>query len=316
MMTKIRYKKPLLRILLSAFALTYSNVQANDNFEILKDSKKLVFFGDSITYGGEYVVLFERWLTVNHPEISLEILNQGIPSETVSGLSEPGHLRHGFPRPNLHERLDRALMALDPDLIIACYGINCGIYKPFDADRFDSYKDGLQRLKAKAEAQGAEIIFMTSPVYDKPNPKFDYDDVMKAYSEWLISKRQNGWRVIDLHSVMKKNLEERKAKDPKFKYSRDGIHPGTEGHELMAQQIISYFEDKPPINDPQPNSYGRLLLFLRERMRVQRDAWLTKIGHKRPMKKGMPLADADKIAAEKTVQIQQNLEIIRKAAKQ
>ena len=316
MMTKIRYKKPLLRILLSAFALTYSNVQANDNFEILKDSKKLVFFGDSITYGGEYVVLFERWLTVNHPEISLEILNQGIPSETVSGLSEPGHLRHGFPRPNLHERLDRALMALDPDLIIACYGINCGIYKPFDEDRFDSYKDGLQRLKAKAEAQGAEIIFMTSPVYDKPNPKFDYDDVMKAYSEWLISKRQNGWRVIDLHSVMKKNLEERKAKDPKFKYSRDGIHPGTEGHELMAQQIISYFEDKPPINDPQPNSYGRLLLFLRERMRVQRDAWLTKIGHKRPMKKGMPLADADKIAAEKTVQIQQNLETIRKAAKQ
>jgi len=316
MMTKIRYKKPLLRILLSAFALTYSNVQANDNFEILKDSKKLVFFGDSITYGGEYVVLFERWLTVNHPEISLEILNQGIPSETVSGLSEPGHLRHGFPRPNLHERLDRALNALKPDLIIACYGINCGIYKPFDADRFDSYKDGLQRLKAKAEAQGAEIIFMTSPVYDKPNPKFDYDDVMKAYSEWLISKRQNGWRVIDLHSVMKKNLEERKAKDPKFKYSRDGIHPGTEGHELMAQQIISYFEDKPPINDPQPNSYGRLLLFLRERMRVQRDAWLTKIGHKRPMKKGMPLADADKIAAEKTVQIQQNLETIRKAAKQ
>ena len=194
--------------------------------------------------------------------------------------------------------------------------LTAGIYKPFDADRFDSYKDGLQRLKAKAEAQGAEIIFMTSPVYDKPNPKFDYDDVMKAYSEWLISKRQNGWRVIDLHSVMKKNLEERKAKDPKFKYSRDGIHTGTEGHELMAQQIISYFEDKPPINDPQPNSYGRLLLFLRERMRVQRDAWLTKIGHKRPMKKGMPLADADKIAAEKTVQIQQNLATIRKAAKQ
>ena len=84
----------------------------------------------------------------------------------------------------------------------------------------------------------------------------------------------------------------------------------------MAQQIINFFAVKAPLNDPQPNSYGRLLMFLRERMRVQRDAWLTKIGHKRPMKKGMPLADADKIAAEKTVQIQQNLETIRKAAKQ
>ena len=316
MMIKIRYKKPLLRILLSAFALTCSNVQANDNFEILKESKKLVFFGDSITYGGEYVVFFERWLTVNHPDLSLEILNQGIPSETVSGLSEPGHLRHGFPRPDLHERLDRALKALDPDLIIACYGINCGIYKPFDEDRFKSYKDGLQRLKAKAEAQGAKIIFMTPPVYDKPNPKFNYDDVMKAYSEWLLSKREDGWRVINLHAVMKKKLAMKRTKDPNFKYSRDGIHPGTEGHELMAQQIINFFAVKAPLNDPQPNSYGRLLMFLRERMRVQRDAWLTEIGHKRPMRKGKSLADADKIATGNTVQIQQNLETIRKAAKQ
>ncbi len=40
--------------------------QANDNFEILKTTRKLVFLGDSITWGGEYIVFFERWLTVNH----------------------------------------------------------------------------------------------------------------------------------------------------------------------------------------------------------------------------------------------------------
>ena len=76
-------------ILLTLLALLPAGAQANDNFEILKNAKKLVFFGDSITYGGEYVVFFERWLTVNHPELSPEVLNQGIPSETVSGLSEP-----------------------------------------------------------------------------------------------------------------------------------------------------------------------------------------------------------------------------------
>jgi lysophospholipase L1-like esterase len=315
-MTKIKYRPELRWMIFCAIALTCFSVQANDNFKILKESRKLVFLGDSITYGGEYVVLFERWLKVNHPELSSTILNQGIPSETVSGLSEPGHLRHGFPRPDLHERLGRALKALKPDLIIACYGINCGIYKPLDAERFDSYKDGLRRLKAKAEAQGAKIIFMTPPVYDKPNPKFDYDEVMKAYSEWLISKRKNGWRVIDLHSVMKKKLAEKRTKDPKFKYSRDGIHPGTEGHELMAQQIISFFEVKPSLKNPQPNSYGRLLIFLRERMRVQRDAWLTKIGHKRPMRRGKPIAEADKIATENTVRIKENIKIILEAVKQ
>ena len=119
------------------------------------------------------------------------------PKETVSGLSEPGHLKHGFPRPEVHERLDRTLKALKPDLVIACYGINCGIYMPLDEERFTKYKQGILRLKKKAEDSGAEIVFMTPPVFDKANPKFNYDDVMAAYAKWLVSKRVDDWRVID-----------------------------------------------------------------------------------------------------------------------
>ena len=300
-------------LLLALTAFLPFGTQANENFAILKNAKKIVFFGDSITYGGEYVVFFERWLTVNHPELNPEVLNQGIPSETVSGLSEPGHLRHGFPRPDLRERLDRALKALTPDLVIACYGINCGIYMPLEEERFAKYKEGVKRLKNKVEAQGGKIIFMTPPVYDKPNPKFDYDDVMATYAKWLVSKRKDGWKVIDLHTVMKKSLAKKRDNDPKFKYSRDGVHPGGEGHELMAQQIIDFFAVKPPLKNPHPNAYGRMMMFLRERMRAKRDAWLTEIGHKRPMRKGKPLAEADKVAAENTKRIKQNLETILRA---
>lgn len=303
-------------LLLTLLAFLPFGAQANENFAILKSAKKIVFFGDSITYGGEYVVFFERWLTVNHPELNPEVLNQGIPSETVSGLSEPGHLRHGFPRPDLRERLDRALKALTPDLVIACYGINCGIYMPLEEERFAKYKEGVKRLKNKVEAQGGKIIFMTPPVYDKPNPKFDYDDVMATYAKWLVSKRKDGWKVIDLHTVMKKSLAKKRDNDPKFKYSRDGVHPGGEGHELMAQQIIDFFAVKPPLKNPHPNAYGRMMMFLRERMRAKRDAWLTEIGHKRPMRKGKPMAEADKVAAENTKRIKQNLETILKKAKQ
>ena len=35
-----------------------------------------------------------------------------------------------------------------------------------------------------------------------------------------------------------------------------------------------------------------MMMFIRERMRVQRDAWLSEIGHKRPMRKGKTLAEA------------------------
>ena len=51
-------------------------------------------------------------------------------------------------------------------------------------------------------------------------------------------------------------------------------------------------------------------------MWAKRDAWLTEIGHKRPMRKGKPLAEADKVAAENTLLIKQNLETILKQAKQ
>ena len=56
----------------------------------------------------------------------------------------------------------------------------------------------------------------------------------------------------------------------------------------MAEQIIDFFAVKPPLKDPHPNAYGRMMMFLRERMRAKRDAWLTDIGHKRPMHKGKP----------------------------
>ena len=83
----------------------------------------------------------------------------------------------------------------------------------------------------------------------------------------------------------------------------------------MAQQIIDFFAIKPPLKDPHPNAYGRMMMFLRERMRAKRDAWLTVIGHKRPMQKGKPLAEANKIAVENTERIKQNLDTILKAAK-
>ena len=303
----------ILPLLIADQTLSARPSPPNQNFQALKNAKTVLFLGDSITYGGEYVVFFERWLRINHPELKAEILNLGIPSETISGLSEPGHLRHGFARPDLHERLQRTLKTLEPDLVIACYGINCGIYQPLNRDRFAKYQQGIERLKEKVESRGGKIVFMTPPVYDKHHADFDYDEVMATYSRWLVGKRTEGWAVIDLHTVMKKALQEKRKQSPGFKYSRDGIHPGGEGHRLMAQQVINFFSTKPPLQNPDPNAYGRIMMFLRDRMRVLRDSWLTEIGHKRPMRKGRPLVEAKRIAAEKSSQIEATLQTILKA---
>ena len=104
--------------------------------ELLKQSRRIVFLGDSITAAGLYVAYVEAWLVSQPMPQRPEIICAGLPSETVSGLSEAGHAGGRFPRPDLAERLERVLAIAKPDLVFACYGINCGIYEPFDQERF------------------------------------------------------------------------------------------------------------------------------------------------------------------------------------
>jgi hypothetical protein len=95
----------------------------------------ILFLGNSITYAGGYIEDVEAWYLTRHPRHNIAFIDLGLPSETVSGLSEPGHADGRFPRPDLHERLRRVLEKVHPEVIFACYGMNDGIYLPFDQGR-------------------------------------------------------------------------------------------------------------------------------------------------------------------------------------
>src|SRR5690606_9322196 len=141
------------------------------------------------------------------------------------GLSEPNHADGKFPRPDLLERLDRVLTQVAPDLVIANYGMNDGIYLPFDEERFDKFKKGMNWLHQVVENSGAEIIHITPPVYDERKGAA-YANVLDLYSDWLISQRYTqDWKVIDLHWPMRKELEAQRQLDPEFAFAKDGVHP-------------------------------------------------------------------------------------------
>ena len=72
----------------------------------LCDGQRILFLGDSNTFNGAYVQYLDAYLFTRFPDRKFELINLGLPSETVSGLSEPDH---PYPRPNVHERLDRGL---------------------------------------------------------------------------------------------------------------------------------------------------------------------------------------------------------------
>jgi lysophospholipase L1-like esterase len=285
--------------------------------EFLPGVKRILFLGDSITHSGAYVDDFETFLAVKYPARDFTVINCGLPSETVSGLSEAGHAGGKFPRPDLHERLDRVLELTKPELVFACYGINCGIYLPPDPARLAKYQEGIVKLKTKVEAAGAKIILLTPMLFDplplkgrtksaadvKDGEMYEgYDEVLEQFTTWLLGQRdKEKWQVINAHGAMKEALAEARKTKANYRFAGDGVHANEAGHYAVSSAMFQYFGQA---FDPADAAHKKVRDLVHDRGRILREAYLETAGHKRPgMSKGLPLAEAQAKAAELTAQI-------------
>lgn len=300
-------------LLLVAVGLFASSIAAAEPID--KDTKRVLFLGDSITHAGHYITLIESQLLLRDGRAP-EMLNLGLPSETCSGLSEPAH---PFPRPDVHERLDRALERVDADVVVVCYGMNDGIYYPFSEERFEAYQKGIEKLIAKVHTSGARLIVMTPPAFDplplkkagklKPAGADEYawfeiyegyDDVLKQYSKWLVARQDKRVAMtIDLHSPVTRYVAKKRKSDADFTMSPDGVHVNNEGHAVLASAILKSWgvtEAKLP---------DELVKLVGQRQKVLHDSWLSHVEHKRPgVKAGLPIEDAQRAAEAITTKIE------------
>lgn len=274
------------------------HAQSQINNNTLDNVNTILFLGDSITYAGDYITYLEAYLTIKYPNKKLEFINVGLSSETVSGLSEPNHAKGRFPRPDLRERLDRVLSKIKPDLVFACYGINDGIYLPFDGNRYTSFKNGIHWLHDKINKTGIPIIHMTPTIYDKGKA---YATVLDIYSNWLLSKQYTAnWEVIDLHWPMQNFLDEKRKTNPNYVLAKDDVHPNKTGHWLMAKQILLFLGENDIANIYNAETIFsssknglQILNLVDKRQNIMKHAWLTYTKHIRPgIKKGLPMSEA------------------------
>jgi len=286
----------------------------------LQGVRRIVFLGDSITQAGDYVTDVECWLLAQGEQV--EVLNLGLASETATDLTPPenaGHLKmFGFGRPFVSARLERALAATKPDLLFACYGMNDGGALPSDASGDKRFAEAITHLREVAfEAGVKRVVICTPPVQDAKGDasKKYYDENLTRYTAWLLSKRADGWEVVDIHTPMRRALDEERAKNPAFMFARDGVHPDREGHWLMASAIIKqYFggdvDGLASAEELFPVHGTEIRELVHDRMKLLFDAWMTKIGHTRPgvaggpgAKPGLPLAEANAKAAKMAIKI-------------
>lgn len=288
-----------------------------------RHAKRILFLGDSITNSGHYISMIEAELLLQSDGQIPELINLGLPSETCSGLSEPDH---PFPRPDVHERIGRALAKIQPDVVVACYGMNDGIYYPFSEDRFVKYQQGIRDIIKKVHASGAKLILMTPPAFDplplKAQGKLlpigaekyawfsiyeDYDNVLAKYAAWELTLRNEVEMVIDLHTPVNQYLTQQRQSNPDFTMSPDGVHVNVEGHAVLAKSILKAWKIEPSnIEDEQ------LEKLIHQRQMLLHNAWLSHVGHLRPgVQPGLPLKEAELHAADLKTQITDRLVRLR-----
>ena len=308
--------KPLNFLFLLSVGWACSQVQAARI--TLSEYKRILFLGDSITHAGHYVSYIETWLRQNERGLP-ELIQIGLPSETCTGLSEP---EHPWPRPNVHERLRRALRKTDPDLVFAGYGMNDGIYHPFSPERFATFQQGLEKLIDEVDRHGAKLILLTPPPFDpmklRGTPKLrpsgaatyawsaiyeDYDEVVKSYSQHVLLKERDKrvLAAVDLHTAVTEALAKERKTVPEFSFHPDGVHLNAEGHKVMAAAILR----KCQITEFLEDLDGQLYKRVHERQCLLHYSWLSHVGHKRPgIKAGIALPEAQKQAKVLEVRIQ------------
>lgn len=211
-----------------------------------KKNQVIACIGDSVTYGGGngYVEILQKLADEKRPNLNLTFLNWGKSSETITGLTEVGH---PGPRPYLFERLDKLLASKPIDVVMFCYGINCGIYGKPSQKLFDSYKIGVVSFLEKAKAKNIKTILLTPPpltletfpvkidmdaefTWLNPYPKYD-KEVLQEFKKTILALDHDALLTsIDIHTPLSQNQA--------TCYDNDPIHPNLTGHRLIANTII------------------------------------------------------------------------------
>lgn len=276
----------------------------------IPNKKRIVFLGDSITAGGLYIAFLQAYFSQHFPDNSLELINLGVGSETVSGLSEPDH---PWPRPCVHQRLEAALSHSRPDWVVVCYGMNDGIFYPLDEERFRAYREGMLKLIDRVRQLGAKVILMTPPPFDKdciekktlmPDgreqysymaPYYGYNDVLKTYGEWILSIAPEVDGVVNIFEPLMEHTAAKRKQDAAY-LSGDGIHPNAEGHWVIANALLrSLFNISLQRMPDYVNRSGASEFFpiVLERHQLLSQAWREHVGHQNPNKaQVLPLNEA------------------------
>lgn len=209
---------------------------------LFQDGDRIVFAGDSVTdmgsqspigeglfdaLGHGYVRMVENMLVAWYPELHIRVTNAGISGNTSR---------------DLLARFDRDVVALSPDWVSICIGIN-DVWRQFDSPAIpdiactpEEYEQNVEQmiLKVKDRVKG---IFLLTPYYMEPNA----DDLMRRRMDeygQIIKKlaEKHGCCFVDFQKMYNDFFTGSGMHSCRIAWDR--VHPNEMGATLMARTFL------------------------------------------------------------------------------
>ncbi|CAN5784941.1 SGNH/GDSL hydrolase family protein [soil metagenome] len=215
--------------LLFSAALAFSATLARA--EGLQPNDTVAICGDSITEQKLYSVFMEDYLLMCQPAPKLQTVQFGWSGETAQGFLA---------------RLKNDVLAFKPTVATTCYGMNDGGYAALAPERATLYKTSMEGIVKTFKENGVRFLVVGSPgaVDTDSFKKLSPDVYNKTLSELTAIAREvaekNGCAFANVHDVMVDVMAKAKAKYGKTYIvgGGDGIHPGANGHIIMAYAFL------------------------------------------------------------------------------
>lgn len=209
------------------------------------NGERVAFFGDSITHGGLYHLYLQLFWSTRHPGSDVRVLNCGRSGGTAAtGLS----------------RFDSDLLAMKPDRVFVMFGMNDvgrGQYateppdeklKAARAASISAYEANQRKIVERLAAHGIKTVLMTPTPYDQYSETLKKEYVscnepgLASCAEIVRSiAAERNLGLVELHEPLTKVFKECRDRP----LCRDRVHPGPEGHMLIAAHILDAMSVNP-----------------------------------------------------------------------
>ena len=219
----------------------------------LNTGDRVVFYGDSITDQRLYTVDVETYVLTRFPKLDVTFVHSGWGGDRVSGGGGG----------TADVRLERDVFPYHPTVMTIMLGMNDGSYRAFDDGIFAKYTQGYQHIVESVQKAYPQIRFtliQPSPYDDVTRPpKFEggYNAVLIRYGEWVKDYAQQSRRHGGgFEHAGSGGAGKGEGGDPALaeKILPDRIHPGPDGHLIMAEAILKAWNAPATVTEVEINA--------------------------------------------------------------